>query len=303
MPGSHGLVGLASLRAEHPGVAVVMISAHDDPRDDPARADLWRHRLPDQARRPDALQAGLRAVLACEEWLPPTLRDAVARAHASAQDRELAAQAGRAEPATVQGADAGRRRPAEQADRRRTRHPGAHGQGAHERDLRKARRQQPHPGRRPAAFAGTVRSEPLRSNGLAADRLTRVVTVARAARKRAITDFSASGLSGLYSSGSRRSSTAMRTSSLWSAVMITQGRSGIGRQQAFAQHEAGLVRRRGGSRAAACPACALATRRSRLVGIARGQHFALPARQQRLHRAQHLEVVVHHQHAAARQRP
>jgi DNA-binding NarL/FixJ family response regulator len=31
MPGSHGLMGLASLRAEHPGVAVVMISAHDDP--------------------------------------------------------------------------------------------------------------------------------------------------------------------------------------------------------------------------------------------------------------------------------
>ena len=31
MPGSHGLVGLASLRAEFPGVAVAMISAHEDP--------------------------------------------------------------------------------------------------------------------------------------------------------------------------------------------------------------------------------------------------------------------------------
>src|SRR5687767_6503906 len=31
MPDSHGLMGLAALRAEHPGVAVAMISAHDDP--------------------------------------------------------------------------------------------------------------------------------------------------------------------------------------------------------------------------------------------------------------------------------
>jgi len=31
MPGSHGLVGLAAVRAEYPGVAVVVVSAHDDP--------------------------------------------------------------------------------------------------------------------------------------------------------------------------------------------------------------------------------------------------------------------------------
>lgn len=31
MPGSHGLVGLAAIRAEYPGVAVVVVSAHDDP--------------------------------------------------------------------------------------------------------------------------------------------------------------------------------------------------------------------------------------------------------------------------------
>ena len=31
MPGSHGLMGLAALRAAHPAVAVAMISAHDDP--------------------------------------------------------------------------------------------------------------------------------------------------------------------------------------------------------------------------------------------------------------------------------
>jgi len=31
MPGSHGLVGLAAVRAEYPGVAVVVVSAHDEP--------------------------------------------------------------------------------------------------------------------------------------------------------------------------------------------------------------------------------------------------------------------------------
>ena len=32
MPGNHGLMGLAALRSEHPAVAIVMISAHDDAR-------------------------------------------------------------------------------------------------------------------------------------------------------------------------------------------------------------------------------------------------------------------------------
>ncbi len=32
MPGNHGLAGLAAIRAQHPGVAVVVVSANDDPR-------------------------------------------------------------------------------------------------------------------------------------------------------------------------------------------------------------------------------------------------------------------------------
>ena len=32
MPGSHGLAGLAAVRAQHPGVAVVVVSANEDPR-------------------------------------------------------------------------------------------------------------------------------------------------------------------------------------------------------------------------------------------------------------------------------
>ena len=77
MPGSHGLMGLASLRAEHPGVAVVMISAHEDPVT--IRRALAYGAAGYMTKRADLaeLQNGIRAVLACEQWLPPTLRDAV----------------------------------------------------------------------------------------------------------------------------------------------------------------------------------------------------------------------------------
>lgn len=92
MPGSHGLMGLVSLRAEHPGVAVVMISAHDDPAT--IRRALAYGATGYLTKRADldTLQTGLRAVLDCEEWLPPSLRDAVAALPPSAGDRDTAAR-------------------------------------------------------------------------------------------------------------------------------------------------------------------------------------------------------------------
>ena len=92
MPGSHGLMGLASLRAEYPGVAVVMISAHDDPAT--IRRALAYGATGYLTKRADlgTLQTGLRAVLDCQEWLPPGLRDAVDAAPTSDGDRETAAR-------------------------------------------------------------------------------------------------------------------------------------------------------------------------------------------------------------------
>lgn len=92
MPGSHGLMGLVSLRAEHPGVAVVMISAHDDPAT--IRRALAYGATGYLTKRADlsTLQTGLRAVLNCEEWLPPALRDAVAAIPPSAGDRDTSAR-------------------------------------------------------------------------------------------------------------------------------------------------------------------------------------------------------------------
>ena len=91
MPDSHGLMGLAALRAEHPGVAVAMISAHDDP--DTIRRALAYGASAFIPKRSDMtrLREALRAVLACEDYLPPELREAVQATPASAQDRTTAA--------------------------------------------------------------------------------------------------------------------------------------------------------------------------------------------------------------------
>lgn len=92
MPGSHGLMGLAALRTEFPSVAVAMISAHDDPvtirRAMAYGAAGYLTKRADMAE----LQAGLRAVLNCETWLPPALREAVSAQAADPHDRDIAAR-------------------------------------------------------------------------------------------------------------------------------------------------------------------------------------------------------------------
>ena len=92
MPGSHGLMGLVSLRAEHPGVAVVMISAHDDPLT--IRRALAYGAAGYLTKRADLveLQNGISAVLGCEQWLPPMLRDAVSHTKVSVSDTANAAK-------------------------------------------------------------------------------------------------------------------------------------------------------------------------------------------------------------------
>lgn len=92
MPDSHGLMGLAALRAEHPGVAVAMISAHDDPRT--IRRALAYGASAFIPKRSDVaqLREALRAVLACEDYLPPDLRDSVRAAAPDAEDASTAAR-------------------------------------------------------------------------------------------------------------------------------------------------------------------------------------------------------------------
>jgi DNA-binding NarL/FixJ family response regulator len=92
MPGSHGLMALATLRGEYPAIAVAMISAHDD-------ASTVRRALAHGAagfisKRSglDELQTALRAVLAAQTWLPPALRGSVLVGEADAEERRLAAR-------------------------------------------------------------------------------------------------------------------------------------------------------------------------------------------------------------------
>lgn len=92
MPDSHGLMGLAGLRAQYPAVAVVMISAHDDPRVIRRALDFGAAGFISKRADLPALEEGLRMVLACEEYVPPELREPVARAPSIESDDELAAR-------------------------------------------------------------------------------------------------------------------------------------------------------------------------------------------------------------------
>ncbi|HMM68277.1 MAG TPA: response regulator transcription factor, partial [Dokdonella sp.] len=88
MPGSHGLMGLVALRTEFPAVAVVMISANDDPQ-------IMRRALtygaagfiPKRSGIAD-IQAMLRAVIDCAE--PPSLPPPANAMAGADEDRQLA---------------------------------------------------------------------------------------------------------------------------------------------------------------------------------------------------------------------
>jgi DNA-binding NarL/FixJ family response regulator len=92
MPGNHGLAGLAAIRAQYPGVAVVVVSANDDPRVVRRALDHGAAGYLPKSSGLDELRDAIRAVLACEQWLPPALRSAVARTHSDSGDADLAAR-------------------------------------------------------------------------------------------------------------------------------------------------------------------------------------------------------------------
>ncbi len=92
MPGNHGLAGLAAIRAQHPGVAVVVVSANDDPRVVLRALDHGAAGYLPKSSGLEELRDAIRSVLACEQWLPSTLRATVARAQSSANDADLAAR-------------------------------------------------------------------------------------------------------------------------------------------------------------------------------------------------------------------
>ena len=95
MPGSQGLSGLAALRGQHPGVAVLVVSAHDEPS--VVRRVLAHGAagfLPKSAD-PSAIAEAVRSVLEQGHWLPPGWAEVVAAVPADASDAQLAARLAR----------------------------------------------------------------------------------------------------------------------------------------------------------------------------------------------------------------
>lgn len=92
MPGNHGLAGLAAIRAQYPAVAVVLVSANEDPHTVRRALDHGAAGYIPKSAGLDELREAIRSVLACEQWLPPALRGAVTRTQSSPADADLAAR-------------------------------------------------------------------------------------------------------------------------------------------------------------------------------------------------------------------
>jgi DNA-binding NarL/FixJ family response regulator len=95
MPGSHGLSGLAALRGQHPGVAVLVVSAHDEPRTVRRVLDHGAAGFIPKSASLAQIGEAILTVLACGTWLPPHLADAVAALAPDPQDTDLAARLAR----------------------------------------------------------------------------------------------------------------------------------------------------------------------------------------------------------------
>lgn len=98
LPDSHGLMGLATLRAEFPAVAVAMISAHEDAATIRRALALGAATYVPKRCDPATLADALQRVLDGNDELPPSLV-AILRGNAEDRsDRDLAARLARLSP-------------------------------------------------------------------------------------------------------------------------------------------------------------------------------------------------------------
>ena len=95
MPGSQGLSGLAALRGQHPAVAVLVVSAHDEPRIVRRVLDHGAAGFIPKSASPAEIGEAIRRVLDCGSWLPASLADAVAALPVDPADTDLAGRLAR----------------------------------------------------------------------------------------------------------------------------------------------------------------------------------------------------------------
>ena len=144
MPGVRGFSGLMYLRAQYPGLPIVVVSANDDPAVIRRCMEFGASGFIPKTLGVEALRQAIARVLQGEVWTPPDVdlaRDA---------DAETAAMIARLATLTPQQVrvlmmlSGGL---AQQADRLRARRLGGDREGARLRHPAKARRREPHPGR------------------------------------------------------------------------------------------------------------------------------------------------------------
>lgn len=95
MPGSQGLSGLAALRGQHPAVAMLVVSAHDEPRIVRRVLDHGAAGFIPKSASPAQIGQAIRSVLDCGNWLPPELAAAVAALPVDPADADLASRLAR----------------------------------------------------------------------------------------------------------------------------------------------------------------------------------------------------------------
>ncbi|WP_201314224.1 response regulator transcription factor [Dyella sp. EPa41] len=95
MPGSQGLSGLATLRGQHPGVAVLVVSAHDEPRTVRRALDHGAAGFIPKSASPHDIAQAIGNVLDCGTWLPADLARSIAALPADPADVDLAARLAR----------------------------------------------------------------------------------------------------------------------------------------------------------------------------------------------------------------
>ena len=95
MPGSHGLTGLAAVRGQHPAVAVLVVSAHDEPHVVRRVLDHGAAGFIAKSASPAQIGEAVQTVLACGSWLPPELAQAVAALPVDPADADLATRLAR----------------------------------------------------------------------------------------------------------------------------------------------------------------------------------------------------------------
>lgn len=92
MPGNHGLAGLAAIRAQFPAVAVVLVSANEDPQVIRRALDHGAAGYIPKSASLEEMREAIRTVLDCQQWLPASLRGPVGRAGSKPEDAALAAR-------------------------------------------------------------------------------------------------------------------------------------------------------------------------------------------------------------------